>query len=72
MGDVIQFRQRKPAADRQPPTIDGMTEHMFEYSKGGSRWGLNVWAKDEADARDRLRLALEGDFLGVCFATIDA
>ncbi len=71
MSDVIQFRQRKPT-DPQPPTVDGLTEHMFEYDKDGSRWGLNVWAKNEAEARERIALAAAGDFVGVCVARIDA
>lgn len=71
MSEVIQFRQRNSASDPHPPTVDGLTEHMFEYDKDGSRWGLNVWAKDEADARDRLRMAAEGAFVGICVARID-
>jgi hypothetical protein len=68
---------RKPKPGEQPPTIDGMTKHLFEYDKAregseGSRWGISVWAENEADARDRLRRAAEGDFLGVCHKVIPA
>lgn len=57
------------------PIIDGMTEHLFEYTKAreqsiGSRWGISIWAEDEADARDRLRRAAEGEFIGVLYAKV--
>lgn len=53
------------------PTVDGMTEHLFEYSKerdgsAGHMWAISVWAENEADARDRLRRAAEGQFIGIC------
>jgi len=75
MGDVTQFKPRNSAPE--PPTIDGMAEHLFEYDKvregfDGSRFGISIWAENEADARDRLRRAAEGEFLGVCHRTIPA
>ena len=68
---------RKPKPGELPPNIDGMTEHLFEYEKerdgyDGKTWGISVWAENEADARDRLRLAAEGSFLGVCHKVIPA
>jgi hypothetical protein len=76
MSDVRPF-VRKPRPGEQPPTIDGMTEHLFEYEKvrdghDGKVWGISVWAENEADARDRLRRASEGAFLGVCHKVIPA
>jgi len=71
MSNVTLFPDRQP----KPPTIDGMTEHLFEYKKQidgveGTVWGLSVWAVDEQDARDRLRRASEGDFVGIAYARI--
>lgn len=63
------------ANNPEPPTIEGMTEHLFEYRKvrdgrDGSVWGISVWAEDEVDARDRLRRAADGEFLGVCYGKV--
>lgn len=71
MTNVTLFPDRRP----KPPTVDGMTEHLFEYQKAtddslGTLWGISVWAIDEQDARDRLRRAAEGNFVGVVYQRV--
>lgn len=64
----LDSRRPKPPA---PPMIDGETEHLFEYhNAAGVLKGISVWGKDEADARDHLRRAADGAFVGICHAKI--
>ena len=36
------------------------TEYCAEYAHGGSRWGLNFYAVDEADAASKLESIKQG------------
>lgn len=44
----------------------------FEYERDGHKWLINVFARDEQDARERLFDASFGRCLGVLKATVQA
>jgi hypothetical protein len=54
----------------QPPMVDGMTEHLFSYYDAvGVKFSISVWARDEAEARDRFVRASAGNFDGIVYET---
>lgn len=44
--------------------------HLFSYRFEGAEWGLEIVAKDEADAKERMKALAWAKYDGVLVATI--
>lgn len=50
--------------------MDGWKEHAFEYDYQGKRWAFDIWARSEAEARERLSRLTFARYVGTIEMTI--
>lgn len=47
-------------------------EFLFEYGFAGARWGISIFAVDEAEACEKIKAVAFAQYKGECFAKIPA